>query len=225
MSFNWQRLHRFLAGQSFYPICLASGLATAIFILRVLFSRSLVHGVLVWNLFLAWLPYGFSLLAAGLHRRYPGRWGLLILPGLAWLAFFPNAPYLVTDLYHLGYLPPVPMWFDIGLISIYAFTGFFLATASLRSMQNLARAYFGGRVSWAFALIAICLGGLGIYLGRFVRVNSWDLLVHPLRIARNLAAPVLYPRENLRFFGFTLMFTAILLVFYLMFQSANQREE
>ncbi len=222
---SYQRLHRFLDAHSFYPLLLATMLAAAIYILRLLLSRGFAYNILVWNLFLAWLPYGFSLVAAGLHRLFVKRWGLLVIPGLAWLAFFPNAPYLVTDLYHLVYRPPVPMWFDIGLVAIYAFTGFFLAAASLHTMQGLVRAYLGGPVSWLFAIGAIGLGGLGIYLGRFVRLNSWDLLFHPYRIARNLAAPLLHPLSNLRFFGFTLMFTAILLVFYLMFVSVNRAEE
>jgi uncharacterized membrane protein len=220
-----QRLHRFLVGQSFYPLVLATMLAGAIYFVRVLISHRSEYNLLVWNLFLAWLPYGFSMVTAGLHRLYVKGWWLLLVPGLAWLVFFPNAPYLVTDLYHLEYRPPVPMWFDIGLISIYAFTGFFLAAASLRTMQSLVRAYLGRLVSWLFAFFAIGLGGLGIYLGRFVRVNSWDLLFHPFRIARELAAPVFNPLDNLRFFGFTLMFTAILLVFYLMFVSVNRVEE
>jgi uncharacterized membrane protein len=220
-----QRLHRFLDRQSFYPLGLASLLAVAIFFLRVFISRSLVYNLLIWNLFLAWLPYGFSMVAAGLHQAYKKRWWLQLAPGLAWLAFFPNAPYLVTDLYHLEYRPPVPMWFDIGLISIYAFTGLFLAAASLRTMQSLVGAYLGGWVSWLFACLSIGLGGLGIYLGRFGRVNSWDLLLNPFRIARELAAPVLNPLDNLGFFGFTLMFTAILLVFYLMFVSISRSQE
>lgn len=220
-----QRLHRFLNAHSFYPLVLATVLAAAIYILRVFISHHFAYNNLVWNLFLAWLPYGFSLVAAGLHRLFVKRWRLLVVPGLAWLAFFPNAPYLVTDLYHLAYRPPVPMWFDIGLVLIYAFTGFFLAAASLRTMQGLVRAYLGGTVSWLFAFATIGLGGLGIYLGLFVRLNSWDLLYHPFRIARTLARPVLDPLNNLRFFGFTLMFTAILLVFYLMFVSVNKMEE
>ena len=117
------------------------------------------------------------------------------------------------------------MWFDIGLISIYAFTGLFLAAASLRTMQSLVKAYLGGWVSWLFAFLTIGLGGLGIYLGRFGRVNSWDLLFHPFRIARQLVAPILNPLNNLRFFGFTIMFTAILLVFYLMFVSVSRTEK
>ena len=220
----FQRLHRFLDRQSFYPLILASLLAAAIYVARVLISLSLVYELLVWNLFLAWLPFGFSLITAGLYRLHVKRRWLLI-PGLAWLVFFPNAPYLVTDLYHLEYRPPVPMWFDIGLISIYAFTGLFLAAASLRTMQSLVKAYLGGWVSWLFAFLTIGLGGLGIYLGRFGRVNSWDLLFHPFRIARQLVAPILNPLNNLRFFGFTIMFTAILLVFYLMFVSVSRTEK
>jgi uncharacterized membrane protein len=221
----FKRFYRFLARQSFFPLVMATLLALAIFSGRVLISRSIEFRLLVWNLFLAWLPYGFSMVAAGLHRLFPRRWGLLLAPGLAWLAFFPNAPYLVTDLYHLEYRPPVPMWFDIGMISIYAITGFFLAAVSLRTMQILVKVYLGRWLSWAFALATIGLGGLGIYLGRFVRVNSWDLLFNPFQIARELAAPVLDPLNNLRFFGFTLMFTAILLVFYLMFVSVSRAEE
>jgi hypothetical protein len=103
----FKRLHRFLAGQSFYPLVMATLLALAIFCGRVLISRRVEFRLLVWNLFLAWLPYGLSMVAAGLHRLFPRRWGLLLAPGLAWLVFFPNAPYIVTDLYHLEHRPPV----------------------------------------------------------------------------------------------------------------------
>lgn len=221
----YRRLHRFLDARSFYPLVLATLLAVAIYAVRVLISHHYAYNLLVWNLFLAWLPYGFSLVTAGLyHKQVKNRW-MMAAPGLAWLAFFPNAPYLVTDFYHLEYRPPVPMWFDIGLITTYAFTGFFLASASLRTMQSLVKVYLGGKLSWLFAFMTIGLGGLGVYLGRFVRVNSWDLLIHPFQIVRGLGAPVFDPLDNLRFFGFTLMFTAILLVFYLMFVSANKVEE
>jgi uncharacterized membrane protein len=225
MRSSFQRLHRFLASHSFYPLVLASILAVAIYCARVFFTHRFEYNMLVWNLFLAWLPYGFSMVTARLHRLYARSWGLLLAPGLAWLVFFPNAPYLVTDLYHLDYRPPVPIWFDVGLVAIYTFTGFFLAAASLRTMQIVVKAYVGKWWSWVFAISAIGLGGLGIYLGRFVRVNSWDLVLRPLHIVRELAAPVFDPLDNLRFFGFTLMFTAILLVFYLMFVSVNRVDD
>ena len=55
---------------------------------------------MVWNLFLAWLPYLWSLWAVSIQRRQPRRWWRLLLPATLRLLFFPNAPYLVTDLIH-----------------------------------------------------------------------------------------------------------------------------
>jgi len=216
--------HRFLGGQSFYPLLLASGLAVSFFIARLLYSGSGEYRVLVWNLFLAWVPYGCSLMADGTHRIFPRLWWLLLPIGLVWLAFFPNAPYIVTDFYHLIERPPVPLWYDIGLIAIFAFTGCFLAIASLRIVHILAEKFLGKVAGWCFVAIALGLSGLGIYLGRFGRYNSWDLLVNPTGVLKDIAVRVLNPLDNLRFVGFTLMFTAILLVFYLMFVSMGQAD-
>jgi uncharacterized membrane protein len=220
-----RNLHRFLASQSFYPLALASALALAFFAWRVLYSQSLNYGNLVWNLALAWVPYGCSLFAAALIRRQTRRRWLIGLTCLAWLGFFPNAPYIVTDFYHLGWRPPVPMWYDIGLIAIFAFTGCFLGIASLKTLQDLVRRRLGGPVSWLFVLIVLGFSGLGIYLGRFGRYNSWDLLLHPRAVLTSIAEPLINPLDNLGFVGFTFMFTAILIVFYWMFTSVNRLDE
>jgi len=212
------RFHRFLAEYLLYPIALSSALALSIFLGRVFLSHSLhIYRNLVWNLFLAWIPYGMSLLAALLARLLPRQWWLLALPGGVWLAFFPNAPYLLTDFLHLEYRPPVPLWYDIGLLASFAWSGLFLAIASLRTMQSLVRTHLGWLVGWLFAGLAMGLGGLGLYLGRFSRWNSWDLLTQPDAILADVAGRLANPLSNLRFFGFTLMFTAFLLVCYLTF--------
>lgn len=62
----------------------------------------------VWNLLLARVPHAASLATAGRRRGRPGRPRLLSLPGLAWLAFLPNAPYLVTDFMHIFPRPDLP---------------------------------------------------------------------------------------------------------------------
>jgi uncharacterized membrane protein len=138
-----------------------------------------------------------------------------------WLLFFPNAPYMVTDFYHLDPRPPVPLWFDISLIAIFAFTGCFLAIASLRSVHNIIEKFLGKIIGWIFALLSLGLGSLGVYLGRFRRFNSWDILLDPRSVIKDIAHNILNPLDNLGFLGFTLMFTSILLVFYLMFTSAS----
>jgi uncharacterized membrane protein len=217
-------LHRFIAGQSFYPLVLSSLLALSIFAGRVIYShRDWEWRLLVWNLFLAWIPYGCSVAATAVHRLYPRRWWLLLAPGGLWLAFFPNAPYIVTDFYHLEWRWPVPLWYDIGMITIFAFTGCFLAIASLKAMQYLVKVYFGSAISWIFVAVSLGLCGLGIYLGRFGRYNSWDLAIHPKTVLKEIALKMLNPLDNLGFIGFTLMFTAMLFVFYLMFTSSSHQ--
>jgi uncharacterized membrane protein len=221
-----QSLHRFFARNSLYPLVLSTLLALCFFAWRAEYTdRWWEYRLLVWNLFLAWVPYVCALAAAVLFHLRPFRWWLMLAPGMLWLLFVPNAPYIVTDFYHLEWRWPVPLWYDIGLIAIFAITGCFLAIASLRIMQRLVRVYTNSFISWVFVLVSIGLCGLGIYLGRFGRYNSWDMLLHPTDVLRDIAQKVINPLDNLGFVGFTLMFTAILLVFYLMFISNNRLEE
>jgi uncharacterized membrane protein len=221
-----ENVHRFLWSQSLYALLLSTVLALGMFAARAILSQNtFVFRNLVWNLFLAWIPYSCAFLAAGLHRLFPGRWFLLPLPAIAWLAFFPNAPYLVTDFLHLQPRPGIPLWYDILLITAFAWNGCFLAVASLWSMQYLTRYYLGAWVSWLFVAGALGLSGLGVYLGRFSRFNSWDLLTSPRAILYDILIPFLNPRANLTFFGFTLLFTAFLFVMYLTFFSMHRGDE
>jgi uncharacterized membrane protein len=216
------RLHRFLDNQLVYPILLSTILALALYAGRVYLSRTFSHSNLVWNLFLAWIPFVCSFLAATIYSARPRDWWLLLLPGGMWLIFFPNAPYIVTDLQHLADRPRVPYWYEIIMFATFAWTGCFLAVASLRVMQTLVKNYVGWFASWFFAAVALSLGGLGIYLGRFSRWNSWDLFLRPKAILYDIASHLVDPLSNLRFFGFTLAFTAFLLVCYLMFISVRR---
>ena len=218
------RLHHFLLGQTMYPILLSTIFAVALFAARVLHSHSFVFQNLIWNLFLAWMPYLFSVWAAALYASKSGRWWVIVFPGFLWLIFFPNAPYIITDFLHLAHRPGVPIWFDILMLATFAWTGCFLAIASLRTMQIIVRNHLGWLMSWVFAGSVLALGGLGIYLGRFSRWNSWDIFISPKEIIYEVASRVLNPLSNLTFFGFTTLFTAFLLVCYLMFISIRRED-
>jgi uncharacterized membrane protein len=191
----------------------------------VFFSRAFDYDNLVWNLYLAWLPYVFALTAGLLNFMLPRSWWLLIVPGILWLAFFPNAPYILTDFLHLEDRPSIPLWYDILLLASFAWTGCFLAVASLRTMQILIKEYLGLIASWLFVAVALALGGLGIYLGRFSRWNSWDLVFQPREVLFEVASRIVNPLSNLQFYGFTFLFTAFLLVMYLTFISFRQLSE
>jgi uncharacterized membrane protein len=217
-----RRLHQFLSQQTIYPLLLSTFLCLALFSARVIKSHSLAYGNLIWNLFLAWLPFLFSIWAAALYKTKSGRWWVISFLGFLWLIFFPNAPYIITDFLHLAVRPRVPLWFDILMLSAFAWTGFFLAIASLRTMQLLVKKHVGWMVSWVFAGSVLTLGGIGIYLGRFSRWNSWDLFFYPKEILYDVAVRLANPFSNLSFFGFTGIFTALLIVSYLMFISIRK---
>jgi uncharacterized membrane protein len=207
--------HQFLAYQGMYPVFLSSLLATALFAGRVYRSSSVTYIFLGWNLILAWIPYLAALWATRLHLQNPRRWWTLVIPGLLWLTFFPNAPYLMTDFVHLLERPPVPLWYDIGMLTAFAWTGLFLAVYSLRAIHKLVEHYLGSIPSWLFALTILGLGGLGVYLGRFLRWNSWDLLLHPTSVLNDVAIRLADPMSHPRTFGVTFLFAAILFVSYL----------
>ncbi|GIV96728.1 MAG: hypothetical protein KatS3mg057_1385 [Herpetosiphonaceae bacterium] len=213
------RAHRFLAMHSFYPLVLASLLACGLLAGRIYLTRTHHFIFLIWNLFLAWIPYMWSMWAAAIDRRYPGAWWRLILPGSIWLIFFPNAPYIITDLIHLQWAPQQTLLYDAGMVAAFAWSGCFLGVASLRAWQNIVERYAGWSAGWIFAILMVGLGGLGVYIGRFLRWNSWDLLLNP----GVLLADVLERAAHIRAAGMTAIFAALLLVCYLMFTLSRQR--
>lgn len=216
------RIHRSLLGYLFYPALISSLLSFGLYAGRVYLSDSwIVYRNLAWNLALAWAPYIFCVWTARLHARYRRGWWRLLFPGLLWLLFFPNAPYLLTDFLHLQERPFVPLWYDIMLLAAFAWTGCFLGVASLRIMHRIVQSYTGKWVSWLFVAAAITASGVGVYLGRFSRWNSWDFLFQPEIILAELAGKLSDPLNNLRFIGFTLSFIAFLSVCYLTFLSMH----
>ncbi|MCC6651439.1 MAG: DUF1361 domain-containing protein [Candidatus Eisenbacteria bacterium] len=133
---------------------------------------------LCWNLFLAGVPAGASILFA--HECRPGGKQAGAAAWFAvWLLFLPNAPYLVTDFIHLHARPPVPLWFDIALLTSFAGAGLLLGWGSVAEVHDALTRARGRAAGWSVAVAALLLSGYGIYLGRFLRWNSWDAFSRP----------------------------------------------
>jgi uncharacterized membrane protein len=187
-------------------------------VFRALYARELLYGFFVWNLFLAWVPALAALLFYSLAQRRPtGRLTLLGI-GIVWLLFFPNASYVITDIQHLYERPPVPYWYDMIAMMAFAQTGLFLGYLSLYLMQEVVRSWLGALAGWAFALAMLALSSFGIYLGRFLRWNSWDALQYPLDTLVN-AARAANPWVSLQPIAFSVTFFAFSLVCYLIVYS------
>lgn len=209
------RTHKFLSRNLFYPIALSTFLVFGYYAGRVILSREIIFRFVPWNLFLAWLPYISSMLMDVIHQIKPRWWWAQIIPGGLWLLFLPNAFYIMTDFIHLTQQQSIPIWYDAGLLAITAWTGIFLAIVSLHTVQSIVQSYLGTWVSWAFSLIVIGLSGYGVYLGRFLRWNSWDVLSDPLGIAYDSLDPLINPLTNADKIGFMIMYTSLFLVTYL----------
>jgi uncharacterized membrane protein len=172
------------------PLCLAT------VEYRIHRTGDAYYRFLVWNLFLAWVPLGLAL-------------------AVLWLLFFPNAPYMLTDFVHLGESPAVPVWYDALMLTSFAWTALLLGYASLYLVQIVVRRRAGQVASWIAVAVALGLASFGVYLGRFVRLNSWDAVLHPHRVARLVHAQVENPLQHPRMVAVLLVLAVFLLVGYL----------
>jgi uncharacterized membrane protein len=199
---------------AFGALVLATAFCVALVGFRMRYSGTSRHYFLIPNLALAWLPFLFALgLYDGVRRGRPRlQLGLLVA---AWLLFLPNAPYVITDLIHLESLPPVPLWYDAMMFGACAWTGLALGMASLLLVHRVARDTIGEKLSWALLVPTLALVSLGIYLGRFVRLNSWDAVLRPGRVAHVIATPLTDPSAHPRFVGVVVLFTVFLILVYL----------
>lgn len=198
------------------PLLLALGsslaLSFALVVGRVLITQERKFIFLLWNLFLAVIPFVLSSLLT--MTKGPLRTRVLLPVGAVWLLFFPNAPYLLTDLFHLQPRPGVPYWYDLALILSCAWNGLMLGYASLTDMQTLVTRRMGFLAGWVFTTVALVLGSFGIYLGRFLRYNSWDVLSDPIALFYDILNRLVHPLSFPGTWGVTLVFGLFLLLGY-----------
>jgi uncharacterized membrane protein len=196
-------------------LVLASATSTSIIALRVIHTGRLTYSFLVYNLALAWIPLGFAAAAYSFDggRSRVGRL-LAAACGGGWLVFFPNAPYIMTDLMHLRVKGNHLFWLDVTALQAFAWTGLALGFVSLDLMQRLVARRVGRAMSWLFAAGVLGAGAFGIYLGRFRRWNSWDLVRDPGGLARDVVGMLLHPFPNSQLLAYCAMLAAFLFTAY-----------
>ena len=176
--------------------------------------RSVTFLFLVWNLFLAWVPYWIALAINWMDKIKAPKILIFLALGF-WLLFFPNAPYIITDLLHLKHRPPIPMWYDLLLLFSFAWTGLILAYSSLIEVQAYLRKYTNWWTTWTIPLVALILSGFGIYIGRFQRWNSWDILTRPNALFADIYDILSHPIANLNTLGMAVILAVMLVLGYL----------
>jgi uncharacterized membrane protein len=170
---------------------------------------------MLWNLFLAAIPLGCALVLTKVRHWAPG---LALIAG--WLLFFPNAPYVLTDLLHLRPRPGLPLWFDLLVLMSFALVSLWLGFQSLRLAQHWVAERTGAALAWGFVMGSLLLSGFGIYLGRFLRWNSWDIVSRPDALLADIFARFADPLAHVKTWTVTFGFGGLLMVAYLFWVTA-----
>lgn len=192
-------------------LALITAMPAALYVARMVYTDKITYRFLPWNLFLAWLPLVFAYLAVRAGSQRP----VLAVPLIvAWLAFLPNAPYLITDLIWLDGRASTLKVYDATMLFAFAACGLAAGFASLRWVQTLVERRVGTWGGRAFVLAALGLAGFGVYLGRFRRWNSWDIVTDPAALLRDIAVRLADPVQHWQMWALTALFAGLLLFLY-----------
>jgi len=184
---------------------------------RILKTGSFFYSFLVWNLFLACIPYLITCILQLTKIRATIFWCSFIV----WVLFLPNAPYLLTDFKHLKHHLSTVTWYDILLIASFALNGLLIGTKSFLMMINLLDTRVSKTFKHLIIVSVLYLSGFGIYIGRFLRWNSWDIIQNPKELLYDLSAIAMHPVQNIQAYLFTGVFGTFLLLAFYVFQRNN----
>ncbi|WAC09863.1 DUF1361 domain-containing protein [Dyadobacter pollutisoli] len=218
-----EKLVRYLQNnQKVALLAFVSGAAMVLLALRI-GLRDWHFIFLAWNLFLAWVPLVFIkwVWEQEVKRQVP--FGLLMIYLVIWLLFFPNAPYIITDLKHLRGVPENMIWFDAIMIFTFSVAGFLTGLYSIRIVHRIITQRWNERLAWATILIAMFMSGFGVFLGRYGRWNSWDIVTQPGALARGIFASLRDPLAIRHTFTFSFVLMLLYFAFHI-FAELKQNE-
>jgi len=211
--------------------------AVVLILLRGRVYRQRVYRPMLWNIWLSSVPVIGAVIAAIGFLFFPllqqvvdapavvasaALWVYLILGTGLWLLFFPNSIYLITELNfsHRRSDDDVPLWYDIVQTLTLTLSGIANAVLSL-AMAQLGFIVImvdpnGSEIpvsSWVFVAVVLLLGSIGVYLGRYLRLNSWDVR-HPSSLIGKLRSHLATRGKALEACGFVLTHTILVALVY-----------
>lgn len=184
-------------------------------------SGDFLYAALSWNVLLAICPLFFIKKALETVRRKKIGWSIFWV--LLWLFFFPNAVYLVTDFIHLTsekfmwmadvepyspeaglvYSDDILVWIKLFVIGLGFFFSMLVGLESFYNFEQIIRKKYSTIICFIAISAVALLTGIGVYIGRFLRFNSWDILFDPLQLVRQV----------IKFDGFALQFIIVFTLF------------
>lgn len=176
------------------------------FVCMLLFINtvSFLYLMLIWNTFLAILPLIFIYKCE--KSRLFGKRSHYFIWTILWLLFFPNSVYMITDFIHISgdkfiwiveaekyssdsgiiYSSDIMIWAKLLIIGVGFVFALFVGMESFYIFEQNIKAMTSKLVSFLAVLIVSLLSGIGVYIGRFLRFNSWDIFFNPVQLFRQV---------------------------------------
>jgi uncharacterized membrane protein len=194
-------------------------LSSSFLVVRLILDYSPNKFFILWNLFLASVPY-LLVLQLGLRKNISSFH--LIITFIIWLLFLPNAPYIITDLKHIKIVAINDTLFESLFILSFTISGLYFGFLSLRDMIRALqeKGWLTNKIRiYIFQNVILSLTAVGIYLGRELRWNSWDLFQKPKSLFDDMIALFLDPKEHLDGWVFIISMSIFLMVTFKVFQN------
>ena len=202
-------------------VTLVLSFSVFLLMMRIKLNKSYFYLFLIWNVFLAIIPYAITMYLntkPNLNKLKLGFWFLV------WLAFLPNAPYIITDLLHLRVANDTLVWLDILVVLSFALSGLFLFYLSLIDMQHIMAKRFKRMPIKNLTIELLFLCGFGVYLGRFLRYNSWEIISNPQYLISDIFNIIIAPYQHYEAWLFTFGFGAFLVIGFWVFKNLNNQK-
>ncbi len=212
----------FLQNTANRTLFLLTALAVALNLGRAVATHQTGDLYLSWNIFLALLPFAVSTSLLWYSKQPKVSLFVLVFGLLVWLALFPNAPYLLTDFIHVRNGAILSIWYNIIMFFSAAWVGLFAAFYSLSHIETLLGKYFKKLVVWVLLSAALIVSSFGIYIGRFLRWNSWDVFVNPRELVADIWIVFTKSGQHQDAFFFTFIFFIFMLVSYIALRTPNR---
>ena len=186
----------------------------SIYVIRIGITKSFFFGFLIWNLFLAIVPYLISSAIKKISLKKLSKVKLISILFI-WLLFLPNAPYIITDFIHLHHIQSTLVWLDMFILFAFSSTGLLLSIISLNDIYKIIKLKWNSKYATYFSISATFLCGFGIYLGRFLRLNSWDVFTSPISVLKGISLSINDPKT----WFITIVFGSFIYILFLFSKS------
>ncbi len=225
-SLQWNTLRVFKVGtEPGRYLALSIIFSCFLVLVRIAFTGRLTFVYLIWNLFLAFVPFFMTQSADRKPEWILGKIGFIFF-FLVWIVWILNSFYILTDLFHLGDSSAdriIPLWFDLALILSFAWNGCMLGILSVRQMEKILVRHVTRSHELFFLFPVMLLNAWGIYIGRYLRFNSWDVITDPFQLVRDIGGMLLHPMANRKAWGMISCFSLLLTLMYSTMKKISSR--